>query len=136
MVIPLSRIGKPIPVSVLGDFNKRSYRGVTTLTDITFSDFVRENRLAIVHFWAVWNGYDAQMTQVLQRVIPAETRGAISVGTFNTDRPEDWAICRELKVLNLPFLAFYRDGSLIQTLVGFNEPHIMEQINKLVAPGP
>jgi thioredoxin-like negative regulator of GroEL len=121
---------------VLGDVNKRSYRGVTTLTDITFSDFVRENRLAIVYFWAVWNGYDAQMTQVLQRVIPAETRGAISVGIFDTDRPEHWAICRELKVLNLPFLAFYRDGSLIQTLVGFNEPHIMEQINKLVAPGP
>jgi thioredoxin-like negative regulator of GroEL len=106
---------------------------VTALTDVTFSDFVRENRLAVIHFWAVWNGYDAQMTEFLQRVIPTETRGAIAVGTLDTDRPEHWPICRELKVLNLPALAFYRDGSLIQTLVGFNEPNIMEQIDKLVS---
>jgi thioredoxin-like negative regulator of GroEL len=89
-----------------------------------------------VHFWAVWNGHDARMTKILERVIPTEMRVVIAVGTLDTDRPEHWPICRELKVLNLPFLAFYRDGSLIHPVVGLKESDGVEQINTVVASEP
>jgi hypothetical protein len=38
-----------------------------------FHDFVRANKFAVIHFWAIWNGYDATMKEILERQIPPET---------------------------------------------------------------
>ncbi len=63
-------------------------RGVIELTHDSYGDFVRRHRLAVVHFWAAWNGYDAQMKSFLETEIPGEWRDRVAVGTIDTDRSE------------------------------------------------
>ena len=35
-------------------------------------------------------------------------------GRLDVDPPEHWGICRQHNVLNVPFLALYRDGTLAE----------------------
>lgn len=96
---------------------------MTALTAASFSQFVAANRFTVVHFWAVWNGYDIEMKRILTSEVPSELQSLISFATFDIDPPENHAICRHHDLLNVPFLAFYRDGSLVRTVTGLRKPH-------------
>jgi thioredoxin 1 len=91
---------------------------MTELTSHSLDEFVRANRFAVIHFWAAWNGYDATMKDILRSQIPTEPARVIAFGMFDTDPKHHHDICMRHRVLNLPFLAFYRDGSLVQSLTG------------------
>jgi thioredoxin-like negative regulator of GroEL len=95
---------------------------MTELTHSSFQEFVRVNRFVVIHFWATWNGYDAQMKDLLRSQIPAELANLLAFGTLDTDPAEHHDICRKHNVRNLPFLALYRDGSLVHTLTGVRKP--------------
>lgn len=100
------------------------------LTHDSFGDFVQNNRLAVVHFWAAWNAYDLEMRELLDQVVPAE----IAFGGVDVDQPEHLAICQEHRILNLPFLAFYRDGVLVQTLAGVRDLQTIVSVLNLLQP--
>ena len=72
----------------------------------------------MIHFWAVWNGYDVKMKDILTRQVPVEVRERIAFGSFDVDTPEHLEICRQHAVRNIPFLAFYREGALVRTVTG------------------
>ena len=96
-----------------------------TMTEVThalFQDFVRANRFVVIHFRADWNLYDAEMKAILESQTPAGTGDPIALGTFDTEPAEHHDICREHKIRNIPFLAFYRDGVLVHTLTGMRNP--------------
>jgi hypothetical protein len=80
---------------------------ITALTHTTFQEFVRSHRFVVIHFWAVWNGYDVMMRRVIESVIPEEFQIQIQFATFDVDPPEHHDICREHKVMGPPFLAYY-----------------------------
>ena len=46
--------------------------GVVDLTNESFLAFISTHRLAVVHFWAVWNAHDTEMTQLLEQHVPVE----------------------------------------------------------------
>ena len=94
---------------------------MTGLTSASFVSFVEANRHAVVHFWAEWNPCDAEMKDSLENRVPGNISTKIAFGSFDTGPAEHWAICREHRVLNLPFLEFYRDGELVKTLIGLYE---------------
>jgi len=98
---------------------------MTDLTSASFLSFVQANRYAVVHFWAEWNGYDAKMKDLLEGRIPDDISKNIAFGRFDTGPAEHWEICRELRVLGVPFLAFYRDGKLVKTLSGLREEDVL-----------
>jgi len=107
---------------------------VTDLTHESFAPFVATHRFAVVHFWAVWNGYDVEVKQLLAERVPADLRNRIAFGWFDVDPPEHWEICKQHNILNIPFLAVYRDGNLVETVTGKREDHIMiEHLRRLVA---
>ena len=91
---------------------------MTHLTSASFVSFVEANRYAVVHFWAEWDGVDPKMKDLLENGVPGDISRKIAFGSFDTGPAEHWASCREHQVLNLPFLAFYRDGDLVKTLIG------------------
>ncbi len=97
-------------------------RNVTELTQATFREFVRVSRFAAVQFWAAWNGYDREMTAILRSQIPSDLARLIALATFDTEPAENHQIVREHGVLNLPFLALYRDGSLTHAVTGMRKP--------------
>jgi thioredoxin 1 len=107
---------------------------VTDLTNISFLAFVRTHRFAIIHFWAAWNGYDIKMREMLEEHVPLELRNQLAFGRFDVDPPEHWEICRQHNLLNIPFLALYRDGTLVETLTGAREQDVLiEHLRKLVS---
>jgi Thioredoxin len=98
---------------------------MTDLTSASFLSFVEANRYAVVHFRAEWNGYDAKMKNLLESRVPGDISKKIAFGSFDTGPAEHWAICREHRVLGVPFLAFYRDGKLVKTLSGLREEDVL-----------
>ena len=76
----------------------------------------------MIHFWAAWNTIDKQNDG---------SPGAGSTGTTEPDRirqadvdqlPTHSDILKQHKILNLPFLAFYRDGLLVEIVIGMIGP--------------
>jgi len=54
-----------------------------------------------------------------------ELRDRLAIGTHE--------ICRQHKIVNIPFLAIYRDGSLVGTVTGLHKQKILERLAELVA---
>jgi thioredoxin-like negative regulator of GroEL len=107
---------------------------MTELTHASFSEFVHANKFALVHFYASWNGHDAAMRDLLAHQIPADLSKLIAFGMLDVDPKEHRDICLQHRILNLPFLALYRDGSLIQTVKGIRAPdEMVEYLRKLVS---
>ncbi len=108
---------------------------ITALTHSTFSEFVRSHRFVVIHFWAIWNGYDVMMRKLIETAIPAEIHEQIHFGTLDIDPPEHHEICREHRVMGPPFLAHYRDGQLVQTVIGLPKPEVVIQNLKALIYG-
>lgn len=58
------------------------------------------------------------MKKLLESEIPSDLSERIAFATFEADPAEHHEIFRLHKVLNIPFLAFYRDGLLMRTRTG------------------
>ena len=96
----------------------------TPLTHTSFSEFVSAHQFAVIHFWASWNAYDIQMRRLIESQIPDEFRECVAFAMFDIDPAEHHEICRQHRVLNVPFLAFYRAGSLVRTETGLPKPEL------------
>ncbi len=106
---------------------------LTQLTNDTFWEFVRENRFAVVHFWAAWNGHDFMMRNLLESQIPKEVSELIALAQLDIDPHAHQEVCRLHNVLNVPFLALYRGGLLVRTVNGMRTPEaITEHFKDLV----
>jgi len=103
---------------------------MTGLTHRSFSEFVRTHRFVLIHCWAAWNEYNFKMRAMLVECALLELQNQIAFAGLDVDPPEHWDICRQHNLLNLPFLAFYRDGVLVQTLTGLREREIVVQYMK------
>jgi len=101
------------------------------LTNSSFLGFVHEHRFVVIHFWAKWNRYDDRVKTALD-TLPVEIANLVAIGTFDTDPPEHWELCRGHNILNLPFLAFYRDGDLVRTLPGIRPDDVLHRIRELI----
>jgi thioredoxin-like negative regulator of GroEL len=107
---------------------------MTELTLATLEDFVRANKFAVVHFWAPWNGYDVEMKKLLATQIPQDLSPNFVIGTLNIDSVEHNHLSRFHEIKNLPFLAFYRDGLLVDALTGMRQADdIVERLTRAFA---
>ena len=89
------------------------------LTEQTFAEFVRAHRFVVIQFWAAWDrNLDQQMRRLLDLEVPAELREQIAFASVDVDAAVHYRLCREHGVINIPFLALYRDGSLVETVMG------------------
>ena len=91
---------------------------ITPLTPASLGPFVTRNRLALIHFWATWNRYDQEQQRIIEQEIPCDLAAHVAFGSFDVDPPEHHSICRDLKILNIPFLALYQNGVLVFRRVG------------------
>ena len=51
----------------------------------------------------------------------------IAFATLDVDPPEHHQLCRDHKLMNVPALAFYRDGSLNRTGTGLLAPEAFDR---------
>ncbi|MDR0509291.1 MAG: thioredoxin [Candidatus Methanoplasma sp.] len=102
---------------------------MTELTDSTFDKFVDDNSIAVVDCWAPWCGPCVRMTPVIEE-LSNELSGSAGVAKLNVDKNP--AISVRFGIRAIPTLLMFKDGVLVETLVGLrSKEDIMEYIKTM-----
>ncbi len=102
------------PVKVLDNAMVAPSSQLTQLTADTFWEFVPENRFAVIHFRAAWNGQDFPILKVLEETAERAS-GGVAIAQLDVEPPAHYELSRSHNVLNALFLIFYRNGRLVRT---------------------
>lgn len=99
---------------------------VTELTDDNYNQFV-ESGVALVDIWAPWCGPCKIIGPVIDE-LSSDFQGRVSVGKLNADTSNQ--IISDLGVRNIPTILIYKDGEVVERLVGTTPKNkIAELIN-------
>lgn len=102
---------------------------VTELTDNTFDKFIDDNSIAVIDCWAPWCGPCRRMTPIIEK-LSSELAGSAGVAKLNVD--ENPAISVRFGIRAIPTLLIFRDGVLVDTLVGLrSEEELLDYIKTM-----
>ena len=86
------------------------------LTDSNFSEIVEQGSLPVlVDFWATWCGPCRMLSPVIDK-LAEKYEGKVNVVKCNVDESSD--IPMKFGIRNIPTLLFFKDGQLVDRLVG------------------
>jgi thioredoxin 1 len=80
------------------------------------ADVLKASEPVVVDFYADWCGPCRMMTQVVEQ-LAAEYAGKVTIGKLDVDINQDIAI--RYGVMGIPTLGIFRDGILVDRLVGY-----------------
>ncbi|MDR2699123.1 MAG: thioredoxin [Candidatus Methanoplasma sp.] len=102
---------------------------VTELKDGTFDEFIGSNSVAVIDCWAPWCGPCRRMTPIIEE-LSNEMMGKAGVAKLNVD--ENPAISVRFGIRAIPTLLIFKDGILMDTLVGLRgKEDIIEYIETM-----
>lgn len=102
---------------------------VTELNESNFDSFVESNKIAIIDCWAPWCGPCRRMGPIVEE-LSNDLQGRAGVAKLNTD--ENQAIAIRFNINAIPTLLVYKDGVLVDSLVGLRpKEDILEYVNGL-----
>jgi len=102
---------------------------VTVLSDDTFREFVSKG-IAVVDLWAPWCGPCRTIAPIVEE-LAAEYGGRMVFGKLNID--ENGRTPAEHKVMGIPTLLVFKNGSLADRIVGaVGKERIRERLVKLL----
>ena len=88
------------------------------LTQADISAFLVEKPVAAIHFDAKW---DAYRTATRSAMAHAEQALADCVNFGEVDCDRDPELAKSIPILNVPSVAYYRDGKLMGALIGASQ---------------
>jgi len=88
------------------------------ITDNDFDDFIKNNSLVLVDFWADWCGPCKKIAPILEEV-SSET--GLLVGKLNVDENPKKSF--EYSVSSIPTMVLFKDGSPVHTIMGAMPKH-------------
>lgn len=89
---------------------------VVTLDKDTISDFLKDNVISLVGFWAAWCGPCKMMSPVLSD-LASKYRGEYGVGKVNVDDCSE--IAEKYGIENLPTLIIFKHGKEVSRVIGY-----------------
>ena len=99
---------------------------ILTLSDATFDETVAgSDTPVLVDFWAEWCGPCKMIAPTLAE-IAAENRGKLTVAKLNVDDNAD--VARRFDVMSIPTLLVFKDGKLVDTIVGAKPKPVLEKL--------
>ena len=102
---------------------------VTELTESTFDKFIESNSKAVIDCWAPWCGPCRRMAPVMEE-LSNELSGRAGVAKLNVDNSP--AISIRFGIRAIPTVLIFKDGVLIETLVGLRgKEDIMEYVDTM-----
>ena len=97
---------------------------VRDIKEAEFNDAVKGGKV-IVDFWATWCGpCKMQGALIEQKLVPEHPE--IEVLKVNVD--EEPGLAARFGVMSIPTLLLYKDGQLVEQLVGLTKPDLQEEV--------
>jgi thioredoxin 1 len=99
---------------------------ITELNDNNYKDFTSEG-VVLVDVWAPWCGPCKMISPIVDKV-SSDYQGKAKVGKLEADSNRD--LVSELGIRNIPTLLVYKDGEIVDKLVGsVQEEKITESLD-------
>ena len=96
---------------------------------MTFNEMIQSDKPVLVDFFAEWCGPCKMLKPVLDKLSSEYSGKGVKIVTIDVDASKD--LSNELLVNEIPLLLFYRNGKLMEQMIGFNpESIIRESIEK------
>ncbi|OEK96639.1 thioredoxin [Staphylococcus saprophyticus] len=98
-----------------------------TVTEKTFNKTI-EKGVTLVDFWATWCPPCKMQSPVLEE-LSDELEGKVIIGKVDVD--EEKALAAKYQIQSIPTLLIFKDGELVNTLIGFNpKPNLENALTK------
>lgn len=92
-----------------------------------FKEFIHQDELVIVDFWAPWCGPCRMISPILEEL---EKENFVKVGKVNVDEEE--AISLAFGITNIPCLMAFKNGKIVGRKIGFLPKNpLVEWINSI-----
>jgi len=88
----------------------------TFTTDNWNQDVLGSDKPVLVDYWASWCG-PCRMVAPIVEELAGEYAGKVVIGKLNVD--ENPAISSQYGVMSIPTLAVFKDGKIVDKIVGF-----------------
>lgn len=85
------------------------------VTDAIFDETIKNNKLALIDFWAGWCGPCRALAPTIEE-IARDYSGKVLVGKLDVDQNSKTAEC--FQVFSIPTLVVFKDGCEVERLVG------------------
>jgi thioredoxin 1 len=101
---------------------------VLKITNDNFEKKVmKANAPVVVDFWAPWCGPCKMLGPVIEE-LAVDFTGKVSVGKVNIE--EEQALASDFKVMSIPTVMIFKDGKLVEKIMGFKQKEEFERILK------
>lgn len=101
------------------------------VTDSTFESFVKKYPKVVVDCWAPWCGPCRMLSPTID-ALAKDLQGEIAFAKLNTD--DNFGTAGKFKIMSIPTLLFFKDGQLVNKMVGAAPRAVVEQeIRKALA---
>ncbi|MEM2111124.1 MAG: thioredoxin [Candidatus Bathyarchaeia archaeon] len=94
------------------------------VTDETFHDVVKKNPIVVIDCWAQWCGPCRMIAPIIEELAKGYA-GKILFGKLNVD--ENQKIPVEHQIMSIPTLLIFKDGQLVDRIVGAMPKKNLEQ---------
>jgi len=84
----------------------------------SLAEFLARRPFSIVHIDAEWDGYRKKMEKRIHEV-ESQLEQSISFGYADCDAEQDYA--REIRLINVPSIAYYRGAELFGLVIGIQQ---------------
>ena len=95
------------------------------VTDANFNEFIKNNKVALIDFWAGWCGPCRALAPTIEE-LARDYNGRVFVGKLDVDQNPNTAEC--FQVFSIPTLVVFKDGCEVERLVGLCSKNRIEEV--------
>ena len=90
-----------------------------------FEKLINSEKLVIVDFNAKWCGPCKMLKPILDKISSDFAAKGVKIVAIDTD--ESKSLANDMRINEIPLLLFYKDGKLVERMIGFNPESILVQ---------
>ena len=97
----------------------------TSITDATFEEIKKTNKVVLIDFWAEWCGPCRMVGPIVEELAKEYEGKAIMIGKLDVDENPD--VCEKYGIRNIPTLLYFKDGEMVDKVVGAAQKAVLKE---------